>query len=135
MQRRDLNAPDTPPPIAAYTNAIEVSGATRMLYISGQVGRGFVSAYSQNEVAGTMQRLRLPSHPRQCGSPMLRMLVIGAPPNCGGPRIPQRAMTSSRSPSAPRRTIGATWSGKTAGNSGACSISGGTSRGSPLGRW
>jgi len=39
MQRRDLNAPDTPPPVAAYTNAIEVSGATRTLYISGQVGQ------------------------------------------------------------------------------------------------
>jgi enamine deaminase RidA (YjgF/YER057c/UK114 family) len=38
MQRRDLNAPDAPPPVAAYTQAIEVSGATRTLYISGQVG-------------------------------------------------------------------------------------------------
>src|SRR5208283_4616627 len=28
--------------------------------------RGFVSAYSQNDVAGTRQRFRLPSHPRQC---------------------------------------------------------------------
>src|SRR3954452_21348347 len=39
MQRRDLNAPDAPPPVAAYTHAIEVSGATRTLYISGQVGQ------------------------------------------------------------------------------------------------
>ena len=39
MQRRDLNAPDTPPPVAAYTNAIEVSGTARTLYISGQVGQ------------------------------------------------------------------------------------------------
>jgi enamine deaminase RidA (YjgF/YER057c/UK114 family) len=39
MQRRDLNAPDTPPPVAAYTNAIEVSGVTRTLYISEQVGQ------------------------------------------------------------------------------------------------
>src|SRR3954454_12222711 len=39
MQRRDLNAPDAPPPVAAYTQAIEVSGATRTLYISGQVGQ------------------------------------------------------------------------------------------------
>ena len=37
----------------------------------------------------------------------LRMFVIGAPPNCGGPGIPQRAITSSRSPSVPTRTIGA----------------------------
>jgi len=39
MQRRDLNAPDAPPPAAAYTQAIEVSGVTRTLYISGQVGQ------------------------------------------------------------------------------------------------
>jgi 2-iminobutanoate/2-iminopropanoate deaminase len=38
MQRRDLNASDAPLPAAAYTQAIEVSGATRTLYISGQVG-------------------------------------------------------------------------------------------------
>ena len=39
MQRRDLNAPDAPLPVAAYTQAIDVSGATRTLYISGQVGQ------------------------------------------------------------------------------------------------
>ena len=39
MQRRDLNANDAPPPAAAYTQAIEVAGATRTLYISGQVGQ------------------------------------------------------------------------------------------------
>ena len=39
MQRRDLNAPDAYLPVAAYTQAIEVSGATRTLYISGQVGQ------------------------------------------------------------------------------------------------
>ena len=39
MQRRDLNAPDAPLPVAAYTQAIEVSGASRTLYISGQVGQ------------------------------------------------------------------------------------------------
>src|ERR1700750_3314633 len=38
-QRRDLNAPDAYPPVAAYTQAIEVSGAARTLYISGQVGQ------------------------------------------------------------------------------------------------
>jgi hypothetical protein len=46
------------------------------------------------------------------------MLVIGWPPNWGGPGMPQRAITISRSPSAPRRTIGAIWSGKMPGNSG-----------------
>jgi hypothetical protein len=42
--------------------------------------RGLVSAYSQNDVAGTMQRFCGPSHPRQCGLLRLRMLVTGAPP-------------------------------------------------------
>ena len=35
------------------------------------------------------------------------MFVTGAPPYCGGPGMPQRAMTSSRSPSMSLRTIGA----------------------------
>ena len=48
-----------------------------------------------------MQRFFLPSHPRQRGLPTLRIFVIGAPPNWGGPGIPHRAMTSSRSPSLP----------------------------------
>jgi len=61
---------------------------------------------------------RWPEPRRQWGFPTLRMFVIGAPPNCGGPGIPQRAMTSSRSPSGPLRTIGASWSGKIAGNNG-----------------
>ena len=39
MQRRDLNASDAPAPVAAYTQAIEVSGASRTLYISGQIGQ------------------------------------------------------------------------------------------------
>ena len=39
MQRRDLNAPDAYHPVAAYTQAIEVSGAARTLYISGQIGQ------------------------------------------------------------------------------------------------
>jgi enamine deaminase RidA (YjgF/YER057c/UK114 family) len=38
MQRRDLNAPDAYHPVAAYTQVIEVSGAARTLYISGQIG-------------------------------------------------------------------------------------------------
>ena len=40
MQRRDINAPDAPAPVSAYTQAVEVTGATRTLYISGQVGIG-----------------------------------------------------------------------------------------------
>jgi enamine deaminase RidA (YjgF/YER057c/UK114 family) len=39
MQRRDINAPDAYPPVSAYTQAIEVSGAARTLYISGQIGQ------------------------------------------------------------------------------------------------
>jgi enamine deaminase RidA (YjgF/YER057c/UK114 family) len=39
MQRRHLNASDAPPPVAAHTHAIEVSGVTRTLYISGQIGQ------------------------------------------------------------------------------------------------
>ena len=38
MQRRDLNAPNAYLPVAAYTQGVEVSGATRTLYVSGQVG-------------------------------------------------------------------------------------------------
>ena len=69
--------------------------------------RDFVSAYSQNDVAGTRQRFLAESHPCQCGLATLRMLVTGWPPNCGGPGMPQRAMTSSRSPSTLLRAIGA----------------------------
>jgi hypothetical protein len=54
----------------------------RSSFSANHVGvlRGFVSAYSQNEVAGTTQRFRLPSHPRQCGLLTLRMFVTGWPP-------------------------------------------------------
>jgi 2-iminobutanoate/2-iminopropanoate deaminase len=38
MQRRDINAADAPAPAGQYTQAIEVTGAARTLYISGQVG-------------------------------------------------------------------------------------------------
>lgn len=37
MQRRDINAPDAPAPAGAYTQAVEIAGAGRTLYISGQV--------------------------------------------------------------------------------------------------
>ena len=39
MQRRNLNAADAYLPVAAYTQAVEVSGASRTHYISGQVGQ------------------------------------------------------------------------------------------------
>ncbi len=38
MQRRDINAEDGPAPAGQYTQAVEVTGVTRTLYISGQVG-------------------------------------------------------------------------------------------------
>jgi enamine deaminase RidA (YjgF/YER057c/UK114 family) len=38
MQRRDLNAADAPAPAGQYTQAVEVTGASRTLYVSGQVG-------------------------------------------------------------------------------------------------
>jgi 2-iminobutanoate/2-iminopropanoate deaminase len=38
MHRRDTNAADAPAPAGQYTQAVEVTGATRTLYLSGQVG-------------------------------------------------------------------------------------------------
>ena len=38
MQKREINAEDATPPMAAYSQAVEVSGGTRMLFISGQLG-------------------------------------------------------------------------------------------------
>ncbi|MCW3474493.1 RidA family protein [Limobrevibacterium gyesilva] len=37
MQRRDINAPDAPAPASPYTQAVEITGATRTLYVSGQI--------------------------------------------------------------------------------------------------
>jgi hypothetical protein len=67
---------------------------------------------------GTRQRFLAESQLRQCGLETLRTLVTGWLPYCGGPGMPQRAIISSRSPSALLRTIGAIWSGKRPGNSG-----------------
>jgi 2-iminobutanoate/2-iminopropanoate deaminase len=38
MQTRQINADDAPKPAGAYAQAVEATGATRMLFISGQVG-------------------------------------------------------------------------------------------------
>ncbi len=38
MQIRLSNAADAPAPVGQYTHAVEVTGATRTVYISGQVG-------------------------------------------------------------------------------------------------
>src|SRR4030088_383274 len=90
-----------------HTPAKNASG--RLSSSANQVGvfLGFVSAYSQNEVHGTMHRSSGLSHRRQCGDAVLRMFVTGGPAYCGGEGIPQRAMASSRTPSGALRTIGA----------------------------
>ena len=38
MQKRDINSELAPQPASAYSQAVEVSGGTRILFISGQVG-------------------------------------------------------------------------------------------------
>jgi enamine deaminase RidA (YjgF/YER057c/UK114 family) len=37
MQRRDINAPDAAQPASPYTQAVEITGASRTLYVSGQI--------------------------------------------------------------------------------------------------
>ncbi len=38
MQRREINAEDAPKPSGAYSQAVEVSGGNRILFLSGQLG-------------------------------------------------------------------------------------------------
>lgn len=38
MKIRHSNAPDAPAPVGQYTHAVEVTGAARTVYLSGQVG-------------------------------------------------------------------------------------------------
>jgi enamine deaminase RidA (YjgF/YER057c/UK114 family) len=37
MKRTAVNEPDAPQPAGSYAQAIEVAGATRTLYVSGQI--------------------------------------------------------------------------------------------------
>ena len=37
MKTRPINAPDAPPPGTSYAQALEVTGAARLLFISGQI--------------------------------------------------------------------------------------------------
>lgn len=37
MTRRTINAPDAPQPMGGYAQGIEITGATRVLYVSGQI--------------------------------------------------------------------------------------------------
>lgn len=65
MQTRQINAEDAAKPAGAYAQAIEAAGATRMLFISGQVGVDLegdtpADATAQNRLAWTnlMAQLR-----------------------------------------------------------------------------
>ena len=76
-------------------------------------------AYSQKLVTGTKQRCPANSHGRHQSVSALRTFVTAVlVPRWGGGGKPQRIIASSRMPSAPVRTTGALWSGKTAGNGG-----------------
>jgi 2-iminobutanoate/2-iminopropanoate deaminase len=37
MQLKPINSPEAPPPLGGYVQAMEVSGAQRILFVSGQV--------------------------------------------------------------------------------------------------
>lgn len=37
MKMKPINAPDAPQPLGGYVQAMEVTGATRTLYVSGQI--------------------------------------------------------------------------------------------------
>jgi len=38
MHTREINAEDAPKPVGAYSQAVEVSGGNRILFLSGQLG-------------------------------------------------------------------------------------------------
>ena len=40
MEKREINAEEAPRPVSTYSQAVEVSGGHRILFISGQVGVG-----------------------------------------------------------------------------------------------
>jgi 2-iminobutanoate/2-iminopropanoate deaminase len=37
MKRRDINASDGPQPVGGYSQAVEVTGASRIVFVSGQI--------------------------------------------------------------------------------------------------
>ena len=55
MQRRDINAHDAPEPAGHYSQAVEVSGATRTLYMSGQVGSDSAGTVAEDITAQSRQ--------------------------------------------------------------------------------
>ena len=57
MQRRNINAPNAPAPAGAYSQAVQATGGTHTLWISGQVGAAIdgtvpVDALAQAKLAG-----------------------------------------------------------------------------------
>ena len=51
MQIRHVNAPDAPAPSGQFTHAVEVTGATRTVYISGQVGTAMDGSVPEDATA------------------------------------------------------------------------------------
>ena len=96
MQRRDLNAPDATAPVAAYRQAIEVTGATRTLYISGQVGQrmdGTIPADIVEQSRLAWQNLE--AHLKAAG--MTWTILSRSPPSCRTMATsPQRAKAAAR---------------------------------------
>ena len=37
MQRRDINASDAPQPVGGYSQAVELTGVSRVVFVSGQI--------------------------------------------------------------------------------------------------
>jgi len=37
MKRRDINATDAPQPVGGYAQAVEIAGASRIVFVSGQI--------------------------------------------------------------------------------------------------
>jgi enamine deaminase RidA (YjgF/YER057c/UK114 family) len=73
MQRRDINAADARAPAGQYTQAVEVTGASRTLYISGQVG--IASDGSVPEDAERNVRWRGGICGRNCAPPVWRSRI------------------------------------------------------------
>jgi enamine deaminase RidA (YjgF/YER057c/UK114 family) len=102
MQRRDINAADAPAPAGQYTQAVEVTGATRTLYVSGQVGvAADGSIPSDAEAQCTLAWRNLQAQLRAAGmeiTNLVKITTIGAIR-----RIPSQCVLAARRSSA--RTV------------------------------
>jgi len=74
MQRRNINAADAPAPAGQYTQAVEVTGASRTLYLSGQVGS--VSARATGPFSGGIG-LTMWMPTRRCGTNAVYRVRLG----------------------------------------------------------